>query len=302
MNCPFLRDAHVRYCRSSSLSKMIVDTPGEAVDDRCSSRGFRECPTYRERPGEEAAGPPCPWLHQSLVQYCGAAPVRKFIPYSESPASRCHNEGHRYCELYLALAHAGAETRSAANVDGIHMPDWLLYSANHMWLDPGADGTYHIGLDAFAARVVGRVDRISFVTLSGVKRPAVVLTTGALDVQLTFPNSMLITGTNVYLRANPLKLSEDPYSAGWLFRAEDAPHGARRLETAAISGTIRGAAVRPWLEQEVDRLSRFVHARLSMPADGGLFAEGILEHLDREAALQLVNEFFPPHATWRTPQ
>jgi hypothetical protein len=123
-----------------------------------------------------------------------------------------------------------------------------------------------------------------------------------VDVQLTFPNAMLITGTNVYLRANPSKLSADPYSAGWLFRAEEAPHGTRRLEAAALSGAIRGEAVKPWLEQDMERLSRFIHARLAMPADGGQFAEGVLAHLDRDDALQLVNEFFPPHATWRTPQ
>ena len=243
MNCPFLRDAHVRYCRSSSLRKMIVETPGTAAQDKCLDVSFRECPAFRERPSEDAAGPPCPWLHQSLVQFCAAAPVRKLIPYSESPTSRCHNEGHRYCELYLSLAHAGAETRAAAHVDGSHMPDWLHYSANHMWLDPGADGAYHIGVDGFVMRVLGHVDRISFATLSGVKRPAIVLTTGAVDVPLTFPNSMLITGTNVYLRANPEKLNGDPYSAGWLFRGEDAPHGTRRLDTAARSGTIHGDAV-----------------------------------------------------------
>ena len=298
MNCPFLRDAQVRYCRSASLSKMIVETPGAPAHDRCSSHGFRECPTYRERVDEEPAGPPCPWLHQSLVQYCGAAAVRKFIPYSESPTCRCFHDGHRYCELFQGLAHAGGNGKGAANVDGIHMPGWLLFSANHMWVDPGADGAYHIGVDAFVTRVLGQVDRISFVTMSGVKRPAVVLTAGALDVKFTFPASVLITGTNVYLRANPGKLNSDPYSAGWLFRAEDAPHGTRRGESEALSGTIRGAAVKQWIKNEVDRLSRFVHARLAMPADGGTFADGVLRHLDRESALQLVNEFFPPHAAW----
>jgi glycine cleavage system H lipoate-binding protein len=302
MNCPFLRDTHVKYCRASFLRKMIVETPGVEAHDKCSTPAFRDCPAYRERPAEEDAGPPCPWLHQSLVQYCDAAPVRKFIPYSESPASRCHHEGHRYCDLYLSLARAGAEMRAGASVDGIHMPDWLLYTANHMWLDQGPDGSCHIGVDAFVIRVLGRVDGISFVTLSGVKRPGVVLTAGTVDVPLTFPNSMLITGTNVYLRANPGKLCADPYNAGWLFRAEEAPHGARRMEPMAASGAIRGQAVRQWLEQDVERLSRFIHARLAMPADGGLFAEGVLAHLDRDGALQLVNEFFAPHATWRAPQ
>ena len=226
--------------------------------------------------------------------------MRKFIPYSESPTSRCHSEGYRYCELYLSLAHAGAQEQASTRVDGVYMPDWQLYSPNHMWLDAGADGTYHLGVDGFLARVLGNVDRITFATLSGVKRPAVVFTTAGIDVHLVFPNSMLITGTNVYLRADPSKLTADPYSAGWLFQGEQTPHWTHPAEPPT-SGMIGGQDVQPWLEQEVDRLSRFVHDRLDMPADGGIFAEGVIGHMGREDALQLVNEFFRADATWRNP-
>jgi hypothetical protein len=33
------------------------------------------------------------------MQYCGAAPASRFVPYSESVLSRCAN-GFRYCERW----------------------------------------------------------------------------------------------------------------------------------------------------------------------------------------------------------
>ena len=53
------------------------------------------------------------------MQYCGAAPVAKFVPYSESLLSRCGNDSFRYCELYLAMAHPKME---AEEVDGTPCP------------------------------------------------------------------------------------------------------------------------------------------------------------------------------------
>ena len=90
------------------------------------------------------------------MQYCGAAPVARFVPYSESLISRCGNDSFRYCELYLGMAHPAP---SSVQVDGIPVPDWLQYSANHMWLDVTEDGICHAVIDAFLSRALGTVDR-----------------------------------------------------------------------------------------------------------------------------------------------
>ena len=98
----------------------------------------------------------CPFLHESLMQYCAAASVTRLVPYSESLLSRCGNPSYRYCELYLQMAHP---LPPAETVDGLPMPADLGYSANHMWLDTaaqaGGDGVCYAGIDAFLSRMLG---------------------------------------------------------------------------------------------------------------------------------------------------
>ena len=162
MTCPFLKEAQVKYCQTATVRKLIPLAQTGRADEKCASSAHATCPVYRMQPQGDASGP-CPHLRESLMQYCGAASVTKFVPYSESLISRCGNDGFRYCELYLAMAHPGA----AEEVDGIPLPGWLQYSANHMWLDVTDDGTCHAGIDGFLSRVLGKVDRISYVRLSG---------------------------------------------------------------------------------------------------------------------------------------
>src|SRR6185369_11865718 len=144
MTCPFLKEAQVRYCRSSTVRKLIPLGPAARSDEKCSSAAHASCPVFQSQPEEPADMGACPYLRESLMQYCGAASVSKFVPYSESLLSRCGNDGYRYCELYLAMAHPGA---SAGEVDGIPLPEWLQYSANHMWIDITDDGACHAGID-----------------------------------------------------------------------------------------------------------------------------------------------------------
>ena len=61
------------------------------------------------------------------------------------------------------------------------------------------------------------------------------------------------------------------------------------------------------MDHEVRRLTGALHARLAssggerLAADGGRFAPGLLEHLDREEVLRLFASFFPIPDTRRTP-
>jgi glycine cleavage system H protein len=219
------------------------------------------------------------------MQYCAAAPVAKMVPYSESLLSRCGNDGFRYCELYLSMAHPGAK---AGDVDGIAMPDWLRYSANHMWLDLTEDGTCHAGIDAFLSRALGKVDRIAYVWLNGQHRPAAVLTAGGADYEVIFPNSLVITKCNLYLRADPARLTAEPYGAGWLFEGTPQDDTTRDL--------LQGEGARRWMESEQRRINEFLQAGSCTAADGGTFAAGLPHALSTCRMRALFHEFFSPYA------
>ncbi len=291
MTCPFLRETQVKSCRSSSIRKLIPLAQAGGKDEKCSSEAYTTCSVYRsELTGQQEEGAICPFLRESLMQYCAAAPVARFVPYSESLLSRCGTDSFRYCELYLSMAHPDL---SQDEVDGLPLPGWLSYSSNHMWLEVTEDGICHAGIDAFLARVLGKIERLSYVWEKGRHCPTAVLTTAGQDFEVTFPNPMLLTNCNLYLRANPNRLVSEPYTAAWLFEGMPLPETRSNLRS--------GADARGWMEREQLRINEFLQQPTdgSQPcaADGGQVAEGLAEHVPSERLRVLFHEFFSPFAS-----
>jgi glycine cleavage system H lipoate-binding protein len=227
------------------------------------------------------------------MQYCGAAPVTRFVPYSESLLSRCGSGSFRYCDLYLSMAHPDL---SREEVDGLPLPGWLSYSANHMWLDVTGDGICHAGIDAFLARALGRIERLSYVWEKGRHCPTAVLTAAGQDFEVVFPNPMLLTNCNLYLRANPARLASEPYTAAWLFEGMPLPETRNHL--------MSGATAREWMEREQRLINEFLQqpAEGSQPciADGGQFAEDLAAQIPSDRLRTLFHEFFSPSASGKS--
>ncbi len=108
----------------------------------------------------------------------------------------------------------------------------------------------------------------------GAERPVAVLTVRDVDLTVSFPNPVFITGINGALRAEPARLARDPYGVGWLFERRrdraavpNGPEGHRRLRS--------GDDATPWMLREWARLRarsprRQRAARRRLIADGGL--------------------------------
>lgn len=295
MTCPFLKEARVKYCDKAAVRKMIR-VAGDALQETCSSPRYKQCAVY-QRYAEDSEGTQCPYLHESLAQYCATSAVSRFIPYSEPLLSRCGGDSYRYCDVYLStknpLAVQVEGGQRDCSVGGIRVPTWLHYSANHMWLDVSNSGSCHLGIDAFLCRVLGTVERVTFLAQSGVHRPSAVISARGVDLEVTFPNPILLTASNLYLRANPAKLTADPYGMGWLFQGALLPG-----QPPATSGLMRGEPTLHWVEQEIGRMSAFLtdcwNARhgAALMNDGGVFGSDVLQHLTREETLRLFHEFF----------
>jgi glycine cleavage system H lipoate-binding protein len=317
MRCPFLREEQVKSCQASPFRKSIARSAAHGEDERCSSPDYVRCPVAPQSRQAHPSPARCPFLVESLVQFCAAAPAPTYIPWSESPLLRCGHDGHRFCELFLSVAGRGgrgparrgtdAEDAGTGSVDGIAMPGWLYYAPNHMWLDEGDDGLFHLGVDAFLTGLAGSVERLAFLTVKGVAHPAVVLTIGGVDLTLAFPHALKIVSANTRLRSSVQGLVADPYGVGWLFEGKDESTPPRRTGSTPITeGLLRGAAARQWMEGEVRRASLFVHERVlprrshgdTLP-DGGTVAAGLVSQLDRDETLQLFAELFPLPGTTR---
>ena len=293
MDCPFLREASVKFCQAAPVRKLIPLAQAGRVEEKCSSAAHTDCRVFQtsgDRRSEFPTRPVasvCPHLGESLMQYCAAAPINRFVPYSESVLSRCGHDGFRYCELYLTMARPEV---AVDEVEGIPVPRWLRYSPNHMWLDLGEDGTCHAGIDGFLSRALGPVERISYVWAHGEHRPAAILTAAGIDFEVVFPNPLRIENCNLYLRANPARLRNEPYTGAWLFEGTI-------LEDTSL-GLFEGEDARSWMEREQKRMNQFLqetHAGFS--ADGGVQAAGVMAQIAREQAVELFHEFFSPWGT-----
>jgi glycine cleavage system H lipoate-binding protein len=325
MRCPFLKESSTRSCRVVPGCK-IPSAAISAADDRCSTPDYFACAVARTHLHTDERLAHCPFLEETWVQYCAAAPVVKYVPSSDSLLSRCNTEAHHYCALFLQRARPGAksapapvgsaaspepaaprpEVRWDPRTDGDGMPDLpvperLAYAPNHMWLDVAGDGTCHVGLDAFAGRVLGTVDRVRFLCSTGLRRPAVSLQVQQVDLAMLFPRRIVVTGCNAHLRADPSPLADDPYGAGWLFT------GLYVGDLAGSADLITGRRSVEWMHREFERMQSFVHDELqyALPGgsptamDGGVFVAGLARHLEREALLRLYDAFLAPTPTGR---
>jgi glycine cleavage system H lipoate-binding protein len=300
MQCPFLRKLNVKYCGLYG-QKLIPLSAGNDAAERCLSLGWRECKLAREQGSTGAAPDRCPHLCVEDVHYCDLAPVRKLVPCNRAASSRCGGDGHRYCDLYLAMAEPHARARAAAgDIDGIPLPDDLAYAPNHLWLDDGDGDRVHVGVDAFFTRTLGRVEAVTFPARRAAARPSVQLRVGGLDLEMILPLPLRDIEPNAHLAVAPNAVCDDPYGRGWLFAGVPVAEPGSEAHPVGAGPFLRGPAARRWLYRERERLDRFVHACLDerqvgnagLATDGGPAADRLSEFLDRRTMVRLHHEFF----------
>jgi glycine cleavage system H lipoate-binding protein len=256
------------------VQKLILNGPGVAADGgRCTSPEFRQCALVvakNSTPQER-----CPHLEEVHVQYCGAAPVTKLVPFSDSQLSCCTSDSYRYCESYLLLSRPHAATP----------PVHLLYSSNHFWMETGESGLCHIGIDGFLANVVGNVDGVTFVTPHGIHCPSLTLTINGVEWPMSFPNPLLIQKVNSRVHSDPARLTSDPYGSGWLFEGWELPGRTR-------AGLVSGPQAEAWQTGEQQRLANEIHEVHAVGCDGGVPVRGVAQLLSRQHLVCLLQRFF----------
>lgn len=307
MRCPFLREAQVKSCQASTFRKQIVRSAMSSGDERCMTPDYVRCAAVKELHEDLPSQSRCPFLQESLVQYCSAAPVAKYIPYSDSLLSRCGGGRHAYCDLFLAVSRPPSGRNAGAARDTVlELPDNLRYTRNHLWIDLHDDNSFQIGIDALLARVFGDVDAVTCIPQKGTGHPTAVVSAYGQDYQVVFPLAVAATGFNSNLRVNPTRIVQDPYGLGWLFEGIDA--GPLEEKSASAEHLLMDAEVaRAWARADMDRLSTFVHEfagrqdvhGMHVLNDGGTIGGDLLEHLPREEALHMFNEFFSSYASHR---
>lgn len=229
----------------------------------------------------------CPFLETKTVTFCKAFPS-KMIPVdrmssSEGLCNTCHYEE---CALYSEVSGVG---KGMENVRGFHLKPEYYYHPKHLWVAPssGGEGEARVGIDDFAARLIGKVDRVSAPAAgAAVKENGVcfLLHSGRRTVRMVSPADGVMKAVNPKVAADPSVINADPYSEGWVF--------SMRPRGDAVSGLYHETVARKWLESEVERLQRAFSCDLGMTAtDGGEAHAEISSRLNDAQWGKIVSQF-----------
>jgi glycine cleavage system H lipoate-binding protein len=170
----------------------------------------------------------------------------------------------------------------------------VFYGPGHTWARLEANGAVRVGIDDFARRLMGRVDRIESAPAGaalGRTDAAFVVHQGAKTAAFAPPVEGVVTSVNDRVLRDPADLEADPYGAGWLMLLEPRrlAHDLRELRIADEART--------WLRGEVARVRDFVASQIPADAvgataqDGGVPVAGVLEQMDDRAWERFESEF-----------
>ena len=175
-------------------------------------------------------------------------------------------------------------------VAGFRIRENFRYHLGHTWALAESPNLVRIGIDDFAARLAGKVERIALPQRGQWVRQGqkiIALFRDGQKTEMVSPIEGMVTDVNPAIAQDANAARRDPYGEGWLLTVQspDAKTNFRNL--------LGGAVARKWLEEAAARL------RLRMPTlagatlqDGGLAVENLTEHLPDAGWSELTREFF----------
>ncbi|MGB9103132.1 MAG: glycine cleavage system protein H [Terriglobales bacterium] len=175
-------------------------------------------------------------------------------------------------------------------VGGFKVPDNLRYHPGHTWALSESPSLVRVGVDDFASKLMGKVERLSLPQrgqwIRQGQKLASVYRDGA-KVDMLSPIEGSVADINDALVLNPALARQDPYGEGWLVTVQspDAKTNFRNL--------MSGALARWWTEEAASRLQKRVPAALgALAQDGGVAMDNLTAQMPEQNWTELTREFF----------
>jgi glycine cleavage system H lipoate-binding protein len=176
-------------------------------------------------------------------------------------------------------------------VNGFHVPQNLLFHIGHTWALSESPNLVRVGMDDFASRVFGKIEKIQLPQRGQWVRQGQKIVSMDRDgnsYEMLSPIEGTITDVNEAVLEHPDTARTDPYGEGWLMKvnAPDAKTSFRNL--------LGGSLARWWTEEAAARLQRHMPGVLAgaMAQDGGLAADNLTASLSKGDRELLAHEFF----------
>jgi glycine cleavage system H lipoate-binding protein len=193
-------------------------------------------------------------------------------------------------------APAAAPARVPQRVPATRAAEWFLTPADrlfhrgHAWLKAEQDGLVTVGLDDFAAKLVGPLARVALPAPGsrvgqGEQGWSLVASDGKA-VSMLSPVDGEVAAVNGALASAPELAERDPYGDGWVLKVRPSRLRANRINLMA------GRAVQRWMEEAAAGLRGQVAPGLgALAQDGGAPVSGMAKALDPDGWDRLAARF-----------
>jgi glycine cleavage system H lipoate-binding protein len=135
--------------------------------------------------------------------------------------------------------------------DEFCIPGGAFLSEGHAWARIETSGRVRVGLDDFAARALGSIERLDLPPGGATVKegePLFTMRRGGVAVPVLAPLSGKVVELNSELAARPSSVGDDPYDAGWVCEIEPADL------VAELTALRIGKPAIDWYQAEVVRL------------------------------------------------
>lgn len=185
--------------------------------------------------------------------------------------------------------HAVVRPVDVLDVKGFKLPHGYYLHRGHTWVKIEEGSTVRIGLDDFALRLLGPLDRVE-APLMGKQveqdRDDILLSRSSNTARVQSPISGVVTDINPELREKGNLANQDPYTRGWVMRLH-SDNLRRDLKNLMI-----GEQAGEYLDDEIDRLYRVIEEEAGpLAADGGYLGDDIFGNLPRTSWQKLTRLF-----------
>ncbi len=180
------------------------------------------------------------------------------------------------------------ELQKLLEVDGFLVADGYYYHEGHTWARPEHGGRVRVGLDDFAAKLIGKLKKLGLPSIGQeVKQGEAVLQLqrNGNAARAVSPVDGIVTYINYDLLENPELAISNPYEKGWLFIVEPT-----KLKKS-LKNLYFGKEVKKFFDEEKEELLKEVHEEIAIAADGGQPIKDIFTDIEGDKWQSIVKKF-----------
>ncbi len=176
------------------------------------------------------------------------------------------------------------------SLGGLEIPKDYSFHPGHTWAAVENNQNARVGLDSFAANLVGAIESVELPGLNRWVRQGqrvCKIAAGDTTLELVAPVEGIISAVNARLHEEPGLAIREPYGEGWLFKVQSPDL------LINMKNLLKGGLVRVWFRDCIERVNAMAAGFApALAQDGGLPVQGLLTRVDEQLRRQMISEFF----------